>query len=75
MRQDERPVCCVVERYCLAPANLQDDCRPARICVCFSCGLDVCRECSRRVTYGRYGRKRLCLSCIEERGIDRGARP
>lgn len=35
---------------------------------CFRCGGHVCSDffCSRIIKYYNYGRKRLCIDCIEE---------
>lgn len=33
--------------------------------VCFQCGMPACVECSARLTYGRYGRRRICANCVE----------
>jgi hypothetical protein len=35
---------------------------------CFGCGLPVCvaKSCSRRVNWYRYGRRRICVDCIEQ---------
>ncbi len=66
MRAAEAKTCCRVERYCKAPANLTEF--YGRLAQCFRCGEDVCTAdgCSKRVTYLRYGRKRLCGWCIED---------
>lgn len=37
---------------------------------CFACGCAVCTGCSRIRDYLRYGRRRLCMKCIEERAED-----
>jgi len=39
-----------------------------RLAECFRCADSVCTDfyCSRRVLYGKYGRKRLCATCIDE---------
>lgn len=58
--------CSIVETDCEAP--------PTGVnrtgCMCFRCGLPVCRKCSVRVEYLRYGVKRLCLPCLEEHRED-----
>jgi hypothetical protein len=33
---------------------------------CFACGLPVCVACSRRVQWFGHGRRRVCLTCIED---------
>jgi hypothetical protein len=35
---------------------------------CFACGLPVCtdKECSRRMKWYRYNRRRVCIHCQEE---------
>jgi hypothetical protein len=50
---------------CKAPANAED----ARTRgTCFACGNPVCtaRNCSRSVRWYGYGRRRVCMSCLED---------
>ena len=61
--EKERPVCCVVDQFCLAPANLMSKYRPTRIGECFVCGEPVCSKCSSRRNYLHYGRVRICNDC------------
>lgn len=53
--------CCVVNQFCLSPANLEEPV-PVRT-KCFSCGQAVCTKCSDIRTYWQYGRVRLCDNC------------
>jgi hypothetical protein len=55
--------CNVVHEGCLAPPALAFTGTQA---VCFRCGNYVCTNCSRRVRYQRYGRRRLCDHCRAE---------
>lgn len=56
--------CCVVDEFCLSPANLEPPV-PARG-HCFACGQAVCSHCSLVVDYHSYGRVRLCHNCLRE---------
>lgn len=59
----------VYDQSCKSPANLYP---PERVrAVCFACGLAVCTapQCSQRLTYKWYGRKRICRSCGEAWGV------
>lgn len=60
------PYCNVVGAGCDAPPAFADSHARA---TCFACGLAVCSNanCSRLVTWHRYGRRRVCLRCIEDR--------
>ena len=60
----EIETCCVVDQYCIAPANLESP-RSAK-CECFRCGLAVCSKCSAIKNYYHYGKQRLCHNCIAE---------
>lgn len=66
MRPDQEPRSCdVVDAGCEAPpglAGLTKGCR----CTCFKCGNPVCKNCSRIRPYLRFGRRRICLNCVEE---------
>lgn len=53
--------CNVVAGYDCRATGLKDP-----VGICFACGLDVCIACSRRRVWHRHGRKRICLSCIED---------
>lgn len=56
-----RSSCCVADRGCEAPANLEDP--PLIKTECFKCGNAVCKNCSSRRKYLNYGIKRLCNDC------------
>lgn len=65
-RKDRPDTCAVVgSTGCQSPAGTS---YYVRLAECFKCGDAVCTDyyCSRRVLYHRYGRKRLCVTCIEE---------
>ena len=62
----ESPVCCVVERRCLAPANAMVIARVNIRTKCYACGEPVCRNCSLLRKWYRYGRQRICLNCIDD---------
>ncbi len=53
--------CCVVDQFCKSPPSLYPPV-PARG-VCFSCGLNVCANCSSMRKYYDYGVVRLCNYC------------
>ena len=61
--------CHVVNRGCKAPPALAWSRTRAK---CYACGESVCvgPECSRRVRYYRYGRRRLCAGCVAELAKD-----
>jgi hypothetical protein len=70
--QEPKESCCVVDPFCLAPANLEERDKLRLRTVCFSCGQPVCVNCSSRRTYYTYGKVRLCNYCQEdEDGSDR----
>lgn len=56
--------CSVADQFCDAPANVI----PGRYVrgQCYRCGLPVCRKCSTRRVYLRYGVVRLCNNCQKE---------
>ena len=66
--------CHVANQGCRAPAGYgcYSGCSdetgrpPYARCKCFACGLPVCSNCSKIVKYKRYGKRRLCDTCIEE---------
>lgn len=71
----EREYCSVVMGNCRAPAGFQagggvwaNEEGPYARAACFACGDPVCTnpDCSQRVRYRRFGRRRLCRWCIEE---------
>ena len=41
------------------------NCEGATNCQCFSCGLPVCKNCSKLIEYLHYGIKRICHSCLD----------
>lgn len=53
--------CCVVDQFCTAPANVNYSVHAKGIC--YSCGENVCVECSSIRTYYSYGKVRLCNDC------------
>jgi hypothetical protein len=57
--------CDVVAPGCTAPPGLGRLVAPARH-TCYRCGNPVCGNCSRRVVYMTYGRRRICLNCLDE---------
>lgn len=60
----KRGTCCVVDSIeCLAAPSSEENAGP--VGECFGCGDDVCIACSRRVVWHDYGRKRVCVNCIE----------
>lgn len=59
----EVETCCVVDQFCLSPANLETPI-PAKG-RCYRCGQAVCSKCSLRVMY-KGERRRLCHDCIVE---------
>ena len=63
----DRPVCCVVDQLCEAAAGFSNEVRPQRICTCFVCGEDVCKQCSTRRKYLHYGKVRICNNCQVDR--------
>jgi len=56
-----RNICCVVDQFCTAPANVSFMVDAKGIC--FSCGLNVCGKCSSKRKYYKYGFVRLCNNC------------
>jgi hypothetical protein len=69
-----RDSCCVVDPFCLAPANLEECCKPRLRASCFRCGMPVCVNCSsiRAYAHAPGGKARLCNDCQEEEdGSDR----
>ena len=61
---DRYKTCCVVNQFCLSPANLEE---PVPLkSTCFICGEYVCKECSSRRKYLSYGRVRICDTCQVE---------
>ena len=58
-----KDVCCVVDQFCLAPANLISSHLPTLRLICFSCGQPVCSKCSSIRKYYDYGKVRLCNIC------------
>jgi hypothetical protein len=63
----ERPCkepCCVVDGFCLAPANLEPMIQPRS--ECFACGRKVCVNCSVVTRYYNYGKKRICHNCLSD---------
>lgn len=59
--------CCVVDQECLSPANLEP---PVPVKArCFACDQPVCVNCSKRVRYFEFGRRRICADCQEEHGV------
>jgi len=62
--------CCVVDQFCLAPANVTPPIHAKGIC--FACGQSVCRNCSSLRKYYNFGNVRLCNNCqIDYDGNDR----
>ena len=59
--------CCVVEDKCTCPANLeQKEIDEINLRTkCFACGLTVCKECSKIIKWYLYGKRRICLNCID----------
>lgn len=47
---------------CEAPPSTFESTR----CTCFKCGLPACKKCSRIQKYLRFGRRRICMNCVEE---------
>jgi hypothetical protein len=35
--------------------------------ICFACGLPVCMECSSRIKWYNFGKKRICDNCREDK--------
>lgn len=61
----EREICCVVDQFCDAPANLTD--RPIIKGECKVCGQLVCTKCSSKRIYKNHGKVRVCNDCqVEE---------
>ncbi len=60
----EEKACCVANTNCKAPANCPTT---SRMSVCFACGDFVCMNCSRRIRWFHYGRRRICDNCREMR--------
>jgi len=58
-----RDSCCVSDQFCDSPGNLEEASLPLRLSRCFRCGQPVCKKCSTRRTYFKYGRVRLCNDC------------
>lgn len=56
--------CCVVNPGCTAPANATYF-EPLRT-KCFACGMPVCKNCSRRMPWYGWRKKRICDSCRED---------
>lgn len=58
-------VCDVANQGCKAPPGLAFTFTTA---ACFACGMGVCTnaQCSRRIQYLRFGRKRICFNCQRE---------
>ena len=54
--------CCVVNEHCDFPANYENN-RKRKLPECFCCGLSVCKKCSSKRKYLKYGIKRLCDYC------------
>lgn len=54
--------CDVVETNCQAPPALFTSTRGT----CYRCGNPVCLNCSKRIVYLRFGRRRICNNCVEE---------
>lgn len=54
---DPDKVCFVASPGCMAGETKAE---------CFACGLPACLECSLRIVYYNWGRKRLCHLCIED---------
>ena len=55
--------CCVADQFCNAAANFEHhDARG----ICFSCGQNVCSNCSSKRKYYNYGVVRLCNNCQRE---------
>lgn len=54
------------ERRLIPHCNLKNEgCKIETKAECFACGLSICisKNCSRRIQYYRYGRRRICKSC------------
>lgn len=60
--------CDVVGQGCLAPPalTLYAHEQPPTVIDCYKCGMGVCRACSSRRKYLRYGVQLLCDNCQEE---------
>ena len=54
--------CNVVNQGCTAPPGIASSFTKA---TCFACGMSVCvgPQCSRRIRWHKYGRRRVCHSC------------
>lgn len=63
----ENVACCVVDQFCDAPANQEDDGFVSARCICLICGEAVCKNCSVIIKNHppRKGRKtRVCHNCL-----------
>lgn len=47
-------------------------CRGGTLCMCYACGMPACKKCSSIINYLRYGRRRVCNKCQEEREEELG---
>jgi hypothetical protein len=62
---DPQGHCDAVFDHCTSPPGIEDDDGSTLIRArCFSCGLFACNNCTVRVQWFDYGRRRVCANCL-----------